>query len=149
MREAYPIAGVDTAGLREVLSRGNWKRHEASDCREVLVLLLDESAPVLLCKRDNADGNRENVLNITTRLPAPPNLIVFSRLASKYRSAKMLDPGGFDGLVTPLQPEGVLGIASLPGAAGSAALLRSQIGRRKRRTAGECTDFRTNGKEMK
>jgi hypothetical protein len=149
MREAHPIAGVDTAGLREVLSRGNLKRHEASDRREVLALLLDESAPLLFCKRDNSDGNRKNVLNITTSLPAPPSLIVFCRLASKYRSAKVLDPGGFDGLMAPLEPEGMLGIASLPGAAGSPALLRAPIGRRKQRTVGECPDFRTNGKGMK
>jgi hypothetical protein len=76
-----------------------------------LALLRDESVPVLLCERDHADGNWEDLLNITTSLPAPPNLILFSRLAGKYRSAKVLDLGGFGVLMTPFEPEQVLRIA--------------------------------------
>ena len=107
MRTVYPTAGADAAGLREILSRGNWKLHEASDCHQALTLLRDESVPVLPCERDHADGNWEDLLNIMTSLPAPPNLIVFSRLAGKSFSAKMLKLGGFDVLMTPFEPEEV------------------------------------------
>ena len=55
--------------------------------------------------------SRPAARNIATNLPAPPSLIVFSRLAGKYRSAKLLDLGGFGGLRTPFEPEEVLPIA--------------------------------------
>jgi hypothetical protein len=108
MREVYPIARVDAAvlvgsplpadgiRLREILFRGNWKLHEASDCREALALLRDESVAVQICERDHADGNWEDLLNITTSLPGPPNRFVFFRLGSEYHPAKALNPGGFD-----------------------------------------------------
>jgi DNA-binding response OmpR family regulator len=64
---------------RKILPQENWQLYEASDCCEALALLRDQSVSVLLCERDHADGNGQDVLNTTTRLPGPPNLIVFSR----------------------------------------------------------------------
>ena len=75
--------------LRKILSQENWRLHEASDCCEVLVLSRDQSVPVLLCERDHVDGNWEDLLNTTASLPAPPNLIVFSRLADESLWAKV------------------------------------------------------------
>jgi hypothetical protein len=144
MREAYRIEGVGAAGLREILSRGDLKLHEVSDCREAFALLRDESVPVLPCKPDHADGNMENYLNIMTSLAAPPNLIVFSRLADESFGAKVLNLGGFD-----VSQKRCCESPSLPGAAGSAAMLRVPLGRRKQRAVGECPDSRTNGKAMK
>jgi hypothetical protein len=69
--------------LRKILSQENWLLYEASDCCEALALVRDQSVPVLLCERDHADGNWEDLLNTTASLPAPPNLIVFSRLARR------------------------------------------------------------------
>jgi len=69
--------------LQKILSQENWQLYEASDCCEALALLRDQSVPVLLCERDHADGNWEELLNTTASLPAPPNLIVFSRLADE------------------------------------------------------------------
>ena len=99
---------ADRVRLREILSQGNWKLHEASDCREALALLRDHSVTVLLCERDHADGNWEDLLNATARLTTPPNLIVFSRLADESLWAKVLNLGGFDVLMTPFEPEEVL-----------------------------------------
>jgi hypothetical protein len=149
MREICSIAGVYAAGLREILSQGNLKLHEASDSRKALALLRDESVPLLRCERDHADGNWEDLLNITTSLPAPPNLIVFSRLAGKYRSAKVVDTGGFGGLMTPSEPEEVLRLAFAARSRWQCGLLRAPLERRKQRAVGECPDFRTNGKVMK
>ncbi len=107
------VRALPADGLRfqEILSQGSWNLHEASDYREALALLRDESVPVLLCERDHAEGNWKDLLNITASLPAPPNLIVFSRLAGEHRSAKVLDLGGFCGLMTPFEPEEVLRVA--------------------------------------
>ena len=99
---------ADRVRLREILSQRNWKLHEASDCGEALALLRDEIVPVLLCERDHADGNWEDLLKATARLPDPPNLIVFSRLADESLWAKVLNLGGFDVLMTPFEPEEVL-----------------------------------------
>jgi len=75
--------------LQKILSQENWQLYEASDCCEALALLRDQSVPVLLCERDHADGNWEELLNTTESLPAPPNLIVFSRLADESLWAKV------------------------------------------------------------
>ena len=99
---------ADRARLREILSPGNWKLYEASDCCEALALLRDRSVAVLLCERDHADGNWEDLLKATERLRTPPNLIVFSRLADESLWAKVLNLGGFDVLMTPFEPEEVL-----------------------------------------
>ena len=63
---------------------------------------------MLLCERDHADGNWEDLLKATAGLPAPPNLIVFSRLADECLWAEVLNLGGFDVLMTPFEPEEVL-----------------------------------------
>jgi hypothetical protein len=73
-----------------------------------LALLRDQSVPVLLCERDQADGNWEDLLKATARLPAPPRLIVFSRLADASLWGQVLNLGGFDVLMTPFEPEEVL-----------------------------------------
>ena len=99
---------ADRIRLREILSQENWKLHEASDCCEALALLRDENVPVLLCEHDQTDGNWEDLLNATARLPTPPYLIVFSRLADESLWAKVLNLGGFDVLMTPFEPEEVL-----------------------------------------
>jgi DNA-binding NtrC family response regulator len=99
---------ADRLRLREILSQRNWQLHEASDCREALALLRGQSIPVLLCERDHADGSWEDLLKATARLPEPPNLIVFSRLADESLWAEVLNMGGFDVLMTPFEPEEVL-----------------------------------------
>ena len=99
---------ADRVRLREILSQGNWKLHEAADCCEALALLRDQSVMVLLCERDYTDGNWEDLLNATASLTTPPNLIVLSRLANESLWAKVLNLGGFDVLMTPLEPEEVL-----------------------------------------
>jgi DNA-binding NtrC family response regulator len=99
---------ADRSQLREILSQASWELHEASTCREALALLRDHSVPVLLCERDHADGDWEELLNATARLPAPPKLIVFTRLADESFWAEVLNMGGFDLLMTPFEPEEVL-----------------------------------------
>jgi DNA-binding NtrC family response regulator len=96
---------ADRVRLQEILSQGNWKLHEASNCCEALALLRDRSVPVLLCERDHADGNWEDLLNATARMPAPPSLIVFSRLADESLWTEVPNLGGFDVLMTPFEPE--------------------------------------------
>jgi hypothetical protein len=48
----------------------------------------DQSVPVLLCERerDCGDGNWQDLSAAMAKLPAPPNLIVFSRLAAALRA---------------------------------------------------------------
>jgi DNA-binding response OmpR family regulator len=99
---------ADRVRLREILSQENWKLHETSDCCEALALLRVQSVTALLCERDHADGNWEDLLSATARLTTPPNLIVFSRLADESLWAKVLNLGDFDVLMTPFEPKEVL-----------------------------------------
>jgi DNA-binding NtrC family response regulator len=103
---------ADRLRLREILCPRNWKLHEASDCGEALALLRGQSFPVMLCERYHADGSWEDLLSATARLPAPPNVIVFSRLADEPLWAEVLNRGGFDVLITPFLPEEVLRVTS-------------------------------------
>ena len=134
---------ADRVRLREILSQGNWKLYEASDCREALEVLRGLSVPVLLCERDHADGNWEDLLKATARLPAPPNLIVFSRLADECLWAKVLNLGGFDVLMTPFEPEEVLRVTFAAwsrwesGFVGSTSK-QAKTGSRAMVSAGEC-----------
>ena len=75
---------------------------------EALAFLRGQSVPVLLCERDHADGSWEDLLSTTARLPAPPNIIVFSRLADESLWAEVMNMGGFDVLITPFEPQEVL-----------------------------------------
>ena len=99
---------ADRVRLREILSQGNWKLYEASDCAEALALLRDQRVPVLLCEHDHADGHWEDLLKAVAELPAPPNLIVYSRLADESLWAQVLNLGGLDVLMTPFEPAEVL-----------------------------------------
>jgi DNA-binding NtrC family response regulator len=99
---------ADLVRLREVLSQGTWKLHEASGCCEALALLRCESVQVLLCERDHSDGNWEELLRATATLPDPPNLVVFSRQADESLWAMVLNLGSFDVLIEPFEPEKVL-----------------------------------------
>jgi hypothetical protein len=114
---------ADLVRLREILSQGTWNLHEASNCCEALAFLRYElryelrdelrgqRVQVLLCERDQADGTWEDLLKAAAKLPDPPNLIVFSRVADESLWAKVLNLGGFDVLMTPLEPEEVLRVA--------------------------------------
>jgi len=102
---------ADRLRLREIFSQGSWKVHEASDCCEALAVLRDQRVPVLLCERSHANGAWEDLLEGTASLPAPPSLIVFSRLADESLWAKVLNLGGFDLLMTPFEPEEVLRVS--------------------------------------
>ena len=105
---AVSSSPADRGRLREILSQANWKLHDASDCSEALAMLRDQSVPVLLCDRNHADGNWEYLLTATARLPAPPKLIVFFRLANDSLGSMVLNLGGFDLLMMPFEPEEVL-----------------------------------------
>jgi DNA-binding NtrC family response regulator len=99
---------ADLLRLHEILSPRNWTLRQASACRDALALLRVENCPVLLCERDQPDGNWKDLLSATTGLPAPPKLIVFSRLANESLWAEALNLGGFDVLITPFEEEDVL-----------------------------------------
>lgn len=102
---------ADLLRLRDILSPRNWKLHEASDCGEALALLREQDFPVLLCERHQPDGSWEDLLAATAGLPAPPKLVVFSRLADESLWAEVLNMGGFDVLITPFEAEEVLRVS--------------------------------------
>src|SRR5689334_12249783 len=87
---------ADRLRLRGILSPKNGRMREASCCGGALALLRAQSIPVLLCDRNHADGSWEDLLSATATLPAPPNIIVFSRLADESIWSQMLNMGGVD-----------------------------------------------------
>ncbi len=99
---------IDCVRLRQILSESNWRPHEVSSCGEASVLLDDRDFPVVLCERCPTDGNWKDLLEVTAILRVPPSLVVFSRLADEALWAEALNPGGFDVVWMPFEPEKAL-----------------------------------------
>lgn len=148
MREVYPVAGADAAGLREILPRGSLKLDETSDCWADLALLRDESVPAPTCERDHADGNWQSHLNIMTIPPDRPTPTLFSRLAGDSFCAKVLNLGGFR-RADDATRAGVANRLRCLDPLGVRLMLRVPLARRKQLAGGECPDFRPNGKVLK
>ena len=87
---------TDRVRLREILSQGNWKVNEASDCSEALALLRGQSVPVLLCERDHADGNWEDLLK-ADQTGAARTMLQNRRTFGVEKSADSLDYHGQHG----------------------------------------------------
>ena len=97
----------DHVVLPEILSHTNWEWHKTETCQQASELLIDHVVAVLICERDQPDGCWQDLLQRCTRVAAPPNLIVCSRLADEYLWAEVLNLGGYDVLIKPFDYEEV------------------------------------------
>jgi len=84
-----------------------------SSCREALTHLSDNDTAVVICERDLPDGDWKLVLNRLDSLPAPPNLIVTSRLTGDELWAEVLNLGGYDVLAQPFEAQEVYRVVFL------------------------------------
>jgi DNA-binding response OmpR family regulator len=99
--------------LLHVFDQSNWLLHRVSTCREALTYLSDSDTAVVICERDLPDGDWKLVLNRFDSLPAPPNLIVTSRLANDELWAEVLNLGGYDVLAQPFDAQEVYHVVLL------------------------------------
>jgi DNA-binding NtrC family response regulator len=98
----------DGLSLGKILRNSIWQLHGTSSCQEALEFLDQRHVPVVLSETELSDGSWRELLNGMTRLSAPPNLIVSSRLGDDRLWAEVLNLGGFDVLMTPFEKDEVL-----------------------------------------
>ncbi len=103
----------DCASLLDILRRSNWKLTRASSPAEASVLMSKQVIPVVLCEPGLSGGGWEALIEISSRLPRPPRLIVYSWLADERLWGQVLNLGGWDVLAVPFVPEEVFRVVDL------------------------------------
>ena len=98
----------DHHSLARILARSHWKLKVRTTCAEGLALLRDSCLPVVICDDESTGGHWQSLLADLADLPAPPALIVSSRLADERLWGKVLNLGGYDLLPTPFVAAEVL-----------------------------------------
>jgi DNA-binding NtrC family response regulator len=63
---------------------------------------------IVLCEYDLSPGSWKDLLEFVEGLPAPPPVIVTSRVADEHMWAEVLNLGGYDVLAKPLSSEEVI-----------------------------------------
>src|SRR5262249_55183013 len=98
----------DRCSLAGIMARTNWSLRVRSTCHEALALLRETPMPVVICDEKVAGKHWISLLDALSDLPAPPFLIVCSRLADERLWAEVLNLGGYDVLPTPFDATEVL-----------------------------------------
>jgi DNA-binding NtrC family response regulator len=78
-----------------------WKLSVCSSSAAVLRLLRKNQVPVVLCDRDDDSQSWKIMLQKISNLPAPPYIIVTSRVADEHIWSEALNLGAYDVLATP------------------------------------------------
>ena len=108
-RQAEPKARIlsisanpaDHAGLNRMIDHKLWQLVTARNCRSA-VHKIDRDFAVVFSECALPDGTWRDILDRLSRLDAPPQLVVTSRLADAYLWSEVLNLGGFDVLAKPL-----------------------------------------------
>jgi DNA-binding response OmpR family regulator len=80
----------------------------ARTCQQGLSILREWAVSIVICERDLTDGTWKDILQALDTLPDRPFLIVTSRLADDHLWVEVLNLGGYDVLLKPLDHEEVV-----------------------------------------
>lgn len=92
----------DHLALRNLLAGAAGSVQEASNCAEAARWLDHAHFAGVICDDFLPDGGWQDVLALVASLPAPPPVIVTSRLADDRLWAAILEAGGYDLLSKPI-----------------------------------------------
>jgi DNA-binding NtrC family response regulator len=110
---AVPGCAQERDFLRQLFGQSGWEVHLAQTFQEVLTALREERIGVLLSESWLSDGHCwKDLLDEIQRLESPPMLIVADRLADERLWAEVLNLGGYDLLLKPLDPDEALRVAN-------------------------------------
>jgi DNA-binding response OmpR family regulator len=118
VRKSIPIVSIspfqeDHVFLRDTLKLSGC-RVDGAGCRsEAFSLLRKNRAAVVICEKDLPDGTWQEVLDELAQWENAPPLIVTSRLADDSLWAEVLNLGGYDVLMKPLDPTEVSRVVNL------------------------------------
>jgi Response regulator containing CheY-like receiver, AAA-type ATPase, and DNA-binding domains len=92
----------DHRSIRAILRRYNWTLHTASSIAEALGFLETNEVPVIVCERELPDGSWKDLLEAVAGRERPPRVVVMSALAEERLWLEVLNLGGYDLLLKPL-----------------------------------------------
>ncbi len=99
----------DHGSLERIIAHSKWKFLKTSNLFAARARLSqDREISVVLCERDLKPGSWTDMLNHLQSLPHPPSLIVMSRHADDRLWSEVLNLGGWDVLLKPLNHTEVL-----------------------------------------
>jgi DNA-binding response OmpR family regulator len=93
----------DLSFFQGIFDDAGWKLLTARTRRQAVVELNRSGIAVVICERHLIDGNWKDVLSRLVSILNPPRLIVVSRRSDDELRTEVLNMGGFDLLVAPLQ----------------------------------------------
>lgn len=98
----------DRLDLQRIMARSSWRLQVRATCGDGLALLRQKRVAVVICDGERDGHDWRWLLYEMADLPAPPKLIVSSRLADERLWAEVLNLGGYDVLATPFDEHEVL-----------------------------------------
>jgi DNA-binding response OmpR family regulator len=102
----------DHSSMRAILRHSNWTLFTANTIGETFRLLEDHDLPVMVCERNLLDGSWKDLMKIMAFNERAPRLIVASSLADECLWSEVLNLGGYDVLLKPLNPSELFRVAS-------------------------------------
>ncbi len=103
----------DHLSLRSLIGHSNWELHHSLSREEALGLLKERPIPVVICDSELTDGTWRDFWREISELPAPPRLIVSSRVADNMLWGEVLNLGAYDLLIKPLEASEVFRVGCL------------------------------------
>jgi len=100
--------GEDCQSLLAILSASEWTIQRASSFREATILMHESVPDLIVCERDLPDGSWKDVFREAEGERNHPPVVVVSRNADERLWAEVLNLGGYDVLLTPLETNEVL-----------------------------------------
>jgi DNA-binding response OmpR family regulator len=97
----------------DLFRRRGWILGHASSIDSASTMLREEPAAVVITEPDLPGGNWKDVLETMRALPAPPLLIVISRVEDDHLWAEALNLGAYDVLAKPLNDTEIARVISL------------------------------------
>jgi DNA-binding NtrC family response regulator len=97
----------DHAALKQILNVLKFKVKTSATLASALAVLRKNLFPIVVVERDLAPGSWRDLLEHAVRLPAPPLLIVTSRLADERLWAEAINIGAYDVLAKPFEVQEV------------------------------------------
>lgn len=104
---------ADHHALGHVFRHTKWTLLESRGCLEALALLRRGPVPVVICDCSLPDGHWTDIIKMIAELPAPPLVIVSSRLADDRLWAEVMGSGGYDVLEKPFNHAELVRVVSL------------------------------------
>lgn len=119
----------DRTAFHEIFGREPWSLYQAETLAEARRSLGGHLVDIVLCEQELPDGDWDDLLRYLSVFERPPQLIVLSRVGDDRLWSRVLNLGGYDVLVKPLNRFEVLRIV------GQAMRQREELNSKRARNA--------------